>query len=72
LQNIITPLIDLIIILAGFLIITPIWSEFQFGVRDAYPQNIFMWGLLSYLTIWIISLVFLGRLRQTCQIKKCL
>jgi len=69
LQNIITPLIDLIIILAGFLIITPIWSEFQFGVRDAYPQNIFMWGLLSYLTIWIISLVFLGGYDKPAKLK---
>ncbi|MDY0315352.1 MAG: glycosyltransferase [Bacteroidales bacterium] len=69
LRTIITPIIDLLIILIGFLIITPIWSEHQFGIKDAYPHNIFIWGLFSYLIIWLLSLIFLGAYDKPVKLK---
>lgn len=59
-RTIITPLIDAAIILAGFLIITPLWSEFKFGMKNAFPQDLVLYSILSYILIWIISLFFSG------------
>lgn len=68
-RTILTPIIDLLIILAGFLIITPIWSVYQFGTKDAYPHNVFLWGLLAYLLIWLISLIFTGAYDKPVKLK---
>ncbi|MDD2385995.1 MAG: glycosyltransferase [Bacteroidales bacterium] len=59
-RSIITPIIDALVIIAGFLVIAPIWSNHIFGSGDAYPENLFIYAVLAYALIWILSLLFLG------------
>lgn len=59
-RSIITPLIDALVILSGFLIITPIWTNFKFGVKDFYPEKLFKYALAGYIIIWLFSLLFAG------------
>ncbi|MDD4149050.1 MAG: glycosyltransferase [Bacteroidales bacterium] len=59
-RSIITPIIDALLIIAGFLVIAPIWSNYIFGSEDAYPENLFIYAVLAYVLIWILSLLFLG------------
>lgn len=69
-RTIVTPIIDVLIILLGFLIITPLWSEFKFGDAYAYPQTIFLYSILSYALIWMISLFFSGAYDKPVKLKK--
>ncbi len=59
-RSIITPIIDALVIIAGFLVIAPIWSNHIFGSQDAYPEDLFIYAVLAYALIWILSLLFLG------------
>jgi O-antigen biosynthesis protein len=59
-RSIIIPLIDAMVILAGFFIITPLWSDYKFGHTDAYPADIFSYSLAGYVIIWLFSLFFSG------------
>lgn len=59
-RNIFTPIIDALIILCGFLFITPLWSNYKFGVENAYPQDVYYYALTAYILVWILSLMFLG------------
>ncbi|MDD3739766.1 MAG: glycosyltransferase [Bacteroidales bacterium] len=59
-RNLITPFFDALIILCGFLAITPIWSNYKFGIEDAYPQDVYYYALSGYIFVWLISLMFLG------------
>ena len=68
-RSIITPLIDAIVILSGFIIITPVWSTYIFGKEDAYPKDVMIYGVISYVIIWIFSLLFLGGYDKPVKIK---
>ncbi len=68
-RSIITPLIDTAVILTGFITLTPIWSNYIFGKEDAYPENAFILGVVSYVIIWITSLLFLGGYDKPVKIK---
>ncbi len=59
-RSVITPLFDAVIILLGFLLIAPLWSEHKFGHSDAFPPDIFAYSLIGYITIWLFSLFFSG------------
>jgi len=59
-RNIVVPLLDAAIILCGFLLITPIWSNFIFGTDNAYPQDVYYYALSGYIIVWLLSLMFLG------------
>ena len=67
LQNILTPLIDLIIIFAGLLIITPIWSYIT--IQNDYKANIFFPMIIIYSFIWILSILFQGGYDKPLKIK---
>ncbi|HOZ29829.1 MAG TPA: glycosyltransferase family 2 protein [Bacteroidales bacterium] len=59
-KSVFLPLIDATIILCGFFLITPIWSNFKFGHEDAYPHEVYYYALAGYIIVWILSLMFLG------------
>lgn len=59
-RSIITPIIDAVVILAGFALITPIWSTYIFGSENAYPENLFVYAVFAYAITWLLSLLFLG------------
>ena len=68
-RSIITPMIDAIVILAGFIIITPIWANYKFGKEDAYPHDIYIYALSAYVILWLLSLLFLGGYDKPVRIK---
>ncbi len=68
-RSIITPIIDASIILSGFIIIAPLWSNYKFGSQDAYPQDVFVYALTGYIIIWITSLMFLGGYDKPVKLK---
>ena len=63
------PFFDTLIITAGFLIITPFWSEYKFGEIDAYPRDIVIYSLIAYIFIWLASLFFYGSYDKPVKIK---
>jgi GT2 family glycosyltransferase len=71
-RTIIIPLIDALIILAGFLIISPIWSNYKFGNEEAYPHDVFIYSIIIYAVIWILSLIFTGGYDKPVKIKNVL
>ncbi|MGC9332032.1 MAG: glycosyltransferase [Bacteroidales bacterium] len=54
------PLIDALVIYAGFLIVTPIWETYKFHNQDYYPDNFFTTFVPAYILIWIISIFMSG------------
>ncbi|MFO7789038.1 MAG: glycosyltransferase [Bacteroidales bacterium] len=54
------PLLDALIIFAGFLIVTPIWETYKFHNQDYYPDNFFTTFVPAYILIWIISIFMSG------------
>jgi GT2 family glycosyltransferase len=68
-RSILTPIIDALIILSGFIIITPIWSNYKFGNEDAYPHDVFVFALAAYGLIWIVSLMFIGGYDKPVKLK---
>ncbi len=58
--NAITPIIDALLILAGFLIITPLWETHLFGEGSAYPHDVFVGAMIMYISVWLLSLLLSG------------
>ena len=58
--NAITPVIDALLILAGFLIITPLWETHLFGEGSAYPHDVFVGAMIMYISVWMLSLLLSG------------
>ncbi|MCF0207089.1 MAG: glycosyltransferase, partial [Bacteroidales bacterium] len=58
-KSIINPLIDMCVILAGFLTITPIWESFKFG-EGGYPKTVFAAAISMYIVVWLLSLLLCG------------
>ena len=58
--NAITPIFDALLILAGFLIITPLWETHLFGEGSAYPHDVFVGAMIMYISVWLLSLLLSG------------
>lgn len=58
--NAITPILDALLILAGFLIITPLWETHLFGEGSAYPHDVFVGAMVMYISVWLLSLLLSG------------
>lgn len=58
--NAITPILDALLILAGFLIITPLWETHLFGEGSAYPHDVFVGAMIMYISVWLLSLLLSG------------
>ncbi|MBR6067705.1 MAG: glycosyltransferase [Bacteroidales bacterium] len=58
--NAITPIIDALLILTGFLIITPLWETHLFGEGSTYPHNVFVGAIIMYISVWLLSLLLSG------------
>lgn len=68
-RSVITPIIDAVVILAGFIFISPLWATYKLGDEDAYPRDVFIYALGAYIFIWILSLLFLGGYDKPVKIK---
>lgn len=58
--NAITPILDALLILAGFLIITPLWETHLFGEGSSYPHDVFVGAMIMYISVWLLSLLLSG------------
>lgn len=56
----ILPLSDLMLILTGFVVLPPLWTQVVFGEPTRYPADFYTINLPAYITIWLISLFFSG------------
>ncbi len=72
LHNIITPIIDALLILIGFLIITPLWETHLFGEGSSYPHDIFVGAMVMYICVWLLSLLLCGGYDKPVKIKNIL
>ncbi|MDA3819141.1 MAG: glycosyltransferase [Candidatus Delongbacteria bacterium] len=54
------PLIDALVIFAGFLLITPWWETYKFHNPDYYPYNFFVTLVPAYILVWLISIFLSG------------
>lgn len=71
-RNAITPIIDALLILSGFLWITPLWETHLFGEGSSYPQDVFAWAMVAYICVWLLSLLLCGGYDKPVRIKNIL
>ncbi len=67
-KKIYQPLIDFILIFAGFYLLTPIWENFKFGTDNYYPPEYLRYIVPSYIIIWLITLYYSGAYEKPVRI----
>ncbi len=58
--NIYLPVFDAVLILLGFLFITPYWETVHFGKSDYYPPEFIKIVVPVYIVIWLLGIFFSG------------
>jgi len=58
--NIYLPVFDAVLILLGFLFITPYWETVHFGKADYYPPEFIKIVVPVYIAIWLTGIFFSG------------
>lgn len=51
----ILPLLDILIIYAGYILLTPGWAKLKFGNPDHFPDMFMQFVVPTYIAIWILS-----------------
>jgi len=64
------PLIDFLIIFAGFWFLTPIWENFKFGEGGYYPMLFYQFAVPIYILIWLLSIYYSGGYEKPVKIWK--
>jgi O-antigen biosynthesis protein len=59
-SRLLLPLLDALLIWAGFFIITPVWEMYKFENPDYYPLAFLEFAVPSYIIVWLISLYISG------------
>ncbi len=54
------PLIDFILIFAGFYFLTPLWENFKYGSTHHFPPEFITYAVPLYILIWILSIFYSG------------
>ncbi len=54
------PLIDFILIFAGFYFLTPLWERFKFDTKSHFPPEFMAYVVPLYILIWILSMYYSG------------
>jgi GT2 family glycosyltransferase len=58
--NIYLPVFDAVLILLGFLFITPYWETVHFGKADYYPPEFIQIVVPVYIVFWLLGIFFSG------------
>ena len=58
--NTINPLLNIIVIYAGYYFILPFWENYVFQKSGAYPKEYLLFAVPSYILIWTISIYLSG------------
>ena len=59
-KRIYRPVIDALLIFAGYLAGLPLWEQFTFGRVDYYPDTFVHFVVPAYILIWIITVFYSG------------
>lgn len=59
-QKIYQPLIDGLLMYAGFWFLSPVWESLRFGVDEYYPDEFYTFLLPSYIMVMLLSLYYSG------------
>ncbi|MCB8995460.1 MAG: glycosyltransferase [Bacteroidales bacterium] len=71
-KRIYQPLIDFLLIFAGFWFLTPLWEKFRFGMSDYYPPVFYQLVVPVYILIWLASIYYSGGYEKPVRIWKVL
>jgi GT2 family glycosyltransferase len=55
-RNIITPLLDALVIYAGYYFLLPVWESSHFGQQGYYPPEYLKIVVPTYILIWLVSI----------------
>jgi GT2 family glycosyltransferase len=58
--NLFEPVLDILLILAGFYFLTPVWEMYKSGSDDYFPVFYFIYAVPSYIAIWLFFVFFAG------------
>jgi len=59
-KRILFPAVDALLILAGFMILTPLWEKIRFPEGGNYPDGFYLYLAPGMIIIWLISLLLAG------------
>lgn len=62
------PLVDFVLMFAGFYFLTPVWEKFKFSTDHYYPEEYLKFIVPSYLIIWLIALYYSGAYEKPIKI----
>ncbi|HPF51798.1 MAG TPA: glycosyltransferase [Draconibacterium sp.] len=70
LAKMLLPILDALLIFAGFLILTPIWENLRFHIREYYPELFIQVIVPVYILIFIVGIFSSGGYRKPLSIYK--
>ncbi|MBI5219799.1 MAG: glycosyltransferase [Bacteroidia bacterium] len=69
-KTILLPLLDALLIFAGYYFIKPYWESYKFSGEGTYPPEYLKFVVPSYILIWLISIFFAGGYDKPVKIYK--
>lgn len=69
-QNIYLPLVDALLIFAGFWLVTPFWEQFQFNQPDYYPPEFIQFVVPVYSVFFVFGILFSGGYKKPVSVYK--
>jgi len=54
------PVIDALLIYAGFMLLSPMWEKLRFGLTEYFPEEYFMYFIPGYIAILLLSIYYSG------------
>ena len=62
------PVLDIILIFAGFYFLIPMWEKHRFAASDYYPHEFYIYAVPSYILIWIATVYLSGGYKKPVNI----
>lgn len=60
LSSVFAPASDFLLTYAGFFILTPVWEQYQFGIKGYYPREFYLCLVPAYILIWMFFAFLFG------------
>lgn len=70
LEKIFLPVLDGLLIFAGFHCITPIWENIRFGTPEYYPQEFIQYVVPVYILFYVFGILFSGGYKKPVNLYK--
>ena len=62
------PAIDSLLIYSVFLVLSPVWEKYQFGTKEYFPEEYFLYVIPAYILILILSVTYSGGYKKPVRI----